>query len=87
MRAADWDLKYAITPEKYIAVENRPRKLFSRIPPYAQGEVHFSPFLDDQFRYSFFANCKHGVAPTFGKNIANCKTKIPRNDCGSRLWR
>ena len=50
MRAADWDLKYAITPEKYIAVENRPRKLFSRIPPYAQGEVHFSPFLDDQFR-------------------------------------
>ena len=45
MRVADRNLKYAITPEKYIALENRPRKLFSRIPPYAQGgEVHFSPF-------------------------------------------
>ena len=51
MRAADWDLKYAITPEKYIAVENRPRKLFSKVTYICMAcGGAFLSFLDDQFR-------------------------------------
>ena len=52
MRVADWDLKYAITPEKYIALENRPRKLFSRIHTSlcTRRQGAFLSFLDVQFR-------------------------------------